>query len=133
MYFLSLSFSFFFFNDTATTEIYTLSLHDALPILSARGGTHREEHRALQCSPATRSASRGWQQRSARAAAWRLAARRVRRRIRRADRPGGRDRRPSAHARAPTGGHPGPRTAAAAVRPGAGAPGRGRGGGWGVP
>src|SRR2546428_7406578 len=28
---LSLSF-FFFFNDTATTEIYTLSLHDALPI-----------------------------------------------------------------------------------------------------
>src|SRR5256885_13104339 len=28
------SFVFFFFNDTATTEIYTLSLHDALPILS---------------------------------------------------------------------------------------------------
>src|SRR6266516_7743017 len=27
---------FFFFNDTATTEIYTLSLHDALPISSAR-------------------------------------------------------------------------------------------------
>src|SRR5258708_30966349 len=27
--------SFFFFNDTATTEIYTLSLHDALPILCA--------------------------------------------------------------------------------------------------
>src|SRR5947209_17532229 len=27
-------FSFFFFNDTATTEIYTLSLHDALPISS---------------------------------------------------------------------------------------------------
>src|SRR2546428_10151968 len=26
------SFYFFFFNDTATTEIYTLSLHDALPI-----------------------------------------------------------------------------------------------------
>src|SRR5437660_11855416 len=26
---------FFFFNDPATTEIYTLSLHDALPILSA--------------------------------------------------------------------------------------------------
>ena len=25
---------FFFFNDTATTEIYTLSLHDALPILT---------------------------------------------------------------------------------------------------
>src|SRR3712207_7548701 len=27
---------FFFFNDTATTEIYTLSLHDALPILLER-------------------------------------------------------------------------------------------------
>ena len=26
---------FFFFNDTATTEIYTLSLHDALPILQS--------------------------------------------------------------------------------------------------
>src|SRR5437667_5264519 len=32
MLFLSLFFFFFFFNDTATTEIYTLSLHDALPI-----------------------------------------------------------------------------------------------------
>src|SRR5260370_28201733 len=29
--------SFFFFNDTATTEIYTLSLHDALPILIDAG------------------------------------------------------------------------------------------------
>src|SRR5687768_17989812 len=28
--------SFFFFNDTATTEIYTLSLHDALPICDVR-------------------------------------------------------------------------------------------------
>src|SRR5471030_3078193 len=28
----AMPFSFFFFNDTATTEIYTLSLHDALPI-----------------------------------------------------------------------------------------------------
>src|SRR2546430_7584636 len=28
---------FFFFNDTATTEIYTLSLHDALPISTALG------------------------------------------------------------------------------------------------
>ena len=37
--FLFLSFSLFlflfFFNDTATTEIYTLSLHDALPIFNA--------------------------------------------------------------------------------------------------
>src|SRR2546422_11541718 len=29
-------FFFFFFNDTATTEIYTLSLHDALPISAVR-------------------------------------------------------------------------------------------------
>src|SRR3989442_3843188 len=35
---------FFFFNDTATTEIYTLSLHDALPIFSHGGG-----RRALPC------------------------------------------------------------------------------------
>src|SRR5215813_15675428 len=34
---------FFFFNDTATTEIYTLSLHDALPISRSS---------ALSCSPA---------------------------------------------------------------------------------
>src|SRR6266566_7991360 len=33
--FFALSLLFFFFNDTATTEIYTLSLHDALPILHA--------------------------------------------------------------------------------------------------
>src|SRR3989449_8516437 len=32
MFPLPICFSFFFFNDTATTEIYTLSLHDALPI-----------------------------------------------------------------------------------------------------
>src|SRR5438309_9162006 len=30
---------FFFFTDTATTEIYTLSLHDALPIFSTLAGT----------------------------------------------------------------------------------------------
>src|SRR2546427_1734008 len=42
-------FSFFFFNDTATTEIYTLSLHDALPISPrersrrCRGDDLREE------------------------------------------------------------------------------------------
>src|SRR2546429_4569601 len=35
-------FYFFFFNDTATTEIYTLSLHDALPI-SIRGCTSRTD------------------------------------------------------------------------------------------
>src|SRR2546427_11235169 len=53
----SSSFIFFFFNDTATTEIYTLSLHDALPIScrwrrprAARGGSR-------SCRP--RSARRG--------------------------------------------------------------------------
>src|SRR5262247_4490663 len=35
----SMTLCFFFFNDTATTEIYTLSLHDALPI-SARSATN---------------------------------------------------------------------------------------------
>src|SRR2546422_11666335 len=65
-YFVSLitravpSFFFFFFNDTATTEIYTLSLHDALPISfwkdmaifvtedDAQDGTdHIDAHRSL--------------------------------------------------------------------------------------
>src|SRR3712207_8485978 len=32
-----MTYLFFFFNDTATTEIYTLSLHDALPIWQGRG------------------------------------------------------------------------------------------------
>src|SRR2546422_1242457 len=46
---------FFFFNDTATTEIYTLSLHDALPISVGRAnmkeGTSRCSHRTSQgCS-----------------------------------------------------------------------------------
>src|SRR6266480_6172359 len=36
----SLVFFFFFFNDTATTEIYTLSLHDALPIKPRGHGLH---------------------------------------------------------------------------------------------
>src|SRR5690554_8094167 len=35
-YSLLLSIFFFFFNDTATTEIYTLSLHDALPIFKGK-------------------------------------------------------------------------------------------------
>src|SRR5574341_2623955 len=59
-----LFFFFFFFNDTATTEIYTLSLHDALPILLpwsecnsiSRGGDRRtsarsEEHTSELQSP----------------------------------------------------------------------------------
>src|SRR2546426_11840692 len=37
IYLLSLLVFFFFFNDTATTEIYTLSLHDALPICERIG------------------------------------------------------------------------------------------------
>src|SRR5258708_32716664 len=36
MFPLAPTLSFFFFNDTATTEIYTLSLHDALPIYSVQ-------------------------------------------------------------------------------------------------
>src|SRR6266496_6468674 len=46
LFFLSFFF-FFFFNDTATTEIYTLSLHDALPTCAgrqARLGWQREHH-----------------------------------------------------------------------------------------
>src|SRR5712675_3491939 len=39
---------FFFFNDTATTEIYTLSLHDALPIFSPRAVSRRSSLSWLQ-------------------------------------------------------------------------------------
>src|SRR2546430_12350348 len=48
----------FFFNDTATTEIYTLSLHDALPICAGetraigRAGVHRHRN---DCRTGTRS------------------------------------------------------------------------------
>src|SRR6266496_6328698 len=38
--FMFLCLFFFFFNDTATTEIYTLSLHDALPISRSMGNWH---------------------------------------------------------------------------------------------
>src|SRR5689334_5601416 len=37
---LSMLLFYFFFNDTATTEIYTLSLHDALPIFKQLQGKH---------------------------------------------------------------------------------------------
>src|SRR6266536_6366015 len=40
----------FFFNDTATTEIYTLSLHDALPISTT--GCRRRRRRSRRSSPA---------------------------------------------------------------------------------
>src|SRR5260370_23039873 len=46
--------SFFFFNDTATTEIYTLSLHDALPISAARSARPW----ASPCSPPPSTAGR---------------------------------------------------------------------------
>src|SRR5439155_14562213 len=50
---LTTSTSFFFFNDPPTTEIYTLSLHDALPISSVPTRTRSV---TLPCS----SASRAW-------------------------------------------------------------------------
>src|SRR5438034_6390633 len=45
MFYHSPIFSFFFFNDTATTEIYTLSLHDALPISGGRDDARRNQFR----------------------------------------------------------------------------------------
>src|SRR2546429_2678023 len=65
--FTHVGFSFFFFNDTATTEIYTLSLHDALPISwpcrncgSSRPRPHRNGRHTSWCSPLTnRSAQNG--------------------------------------------------------------------------
>src|SRR5690242_21582164 len=50
---------FFFFNDTATTEIYTLSLHDALPISAKPVGEHGmaldHRHRVRQHLPDRKS------------------------------------------------------------------------------
>src|SRR2546430_12741573 len=47
---------FFFFNDTATTEIYTLSLHDALPISPSPG---RRRSRRRRTARTRRGARRG--------------------------------------------------------------------------
>src|SRR5258708_22249624 len=47
-------FLFFFFNDTATTEIYTLSLHDALPICAE----HERRHEIPECRPHDRGTRR---------------------------------------------------------------------------
>src|SRR2546426_8462799 len=57
---------FFFFNDTATTEIYTLSLHDALPISRESGnGSGPRGGRSRSTPPGTtRSVSRGPKQRT---------------------------------------------------------------------
>src|SRR5256885_1368911 len=43
-------FVFFFFNDTATTEIYTLSLHDALPICSSASCRRNARNRPTSTS-----------------------------------------------------------------------------------
>src|SRR3712207_7341256 len=54
-------FRFFFFNDTATTEIYTLSLHDALPILPdvvRVDVLDGEGHRAAACDGVGRADDR---------------------------------------------------------------------------
>src|SRR2546427_8695359 len=48
---------FFFFNDTATTEIYTLSLHDALPIWRL---APRHRHVRHPATEAVRAARAGW-------------------------------------------------------------------------
>src|SRR6266545_8110441 len=46
---------FFFFNDTATTEIYTLSLHDALPICPAWSRTRNRRARRSPAATIDRS------------------------------------------------------------------------------
>src|SRR2546422_5696425 len=49
---------FFFFNDTATTEIYTLSLHDALPIWSGGRWPSMSPSAARRALPSRRSRPR---------------------------------------------------------------------------
>src|SRR2546430_7211061 len=48
---------FFFFNDTATTEIYTLSLHDALPISRRAVGRGEGQARRQRAEPVGRPAA----------------------------------------------------------------------------
>src|ERR1039458_10737288 len=50
--------SIFFFNDTATTEIYTLSLHDALPICGGVHGRFPGPHREFAACSADRKSTR---------------------------------------------------------------------------
>src|SRR3712207_7251023 len=73
---------FFFFNDTATTEIYTLSLHDALPICSfdVTRGIPFHRFAAVRIRGALLDELRGqdWASRSVRARARRSAAARQR-------------------------------------------------------
>src|SRR3712207_9567660 len=47
---------FFYFNDTATTEIYTLSLHDALPICGLGVQTVPDQARGPECETSERRA-----------------------------------------------------------------------------
>src|SRR6266576_4757646 len=55
---------FFFFNDTATTEIYTLSLHDALPISHAAPATDGPSPRSRRATSRTSTRpSRRWEDR----------------------------------------------------------------------
>src|SRR5438552_7575018 len=58
-------FFFFFFNDTATTEIYTLSLHDALPILCgrSRNPSSRVSWNLPVLGAVNRDRSSGWRDR----------------------------------------------------------------------
>src|SRR3712207_9409150 len=68
-------FIYFFFNDTATTEIYTLSLHDALPILlirqevqhgrSIEGGQGQRGAQQAAHLPQAEPDARGWRERPA--------------------------------------------------------------------
>src|SRR3712207_8403659 len=51
--------SFFFFNDTATTEIYTLSLHDALPIWCSTSPVYPTGSARAAASYSTAMASAG--------------------------------------------------------------------------
>src|SRR6266536_6651802 len=64
--FVFLFFFFFFFNDTATTEIYTLSLHDALPISHGRYPPPPPTARSMRAAarPAARWPARGFPARS---------------------------------------------------------------------
>src|SRR3989441_11616123 len=69
---------FFFFNDTATTEIYTLSLHDALPISSTsssptrRTGSSGSARARSRASPPRTTGTSGWtSSRSSTSSAWR--------------------------------------------------------------
>src|SRR5438270_9322526 len=62
--FCSIFFRLFFFNDTATTEIYTLSLHDALPIFGRerRAAAGRLRAHAV-CGPGASQARVRWRDR----------------------------------------------------------------------